>query len=52
MFARSILVTALLVAVPMAALAQEKEDAIAVPVLRAQVMVESDVVLILSLIHI
>jgi flagella basal body P-ring formation protein FlgA len=46
MFARSILVTALLVAAPMAALAQEKEDTIAVPVLRAQVMVESDVVLI------
>jgi len=46
MLARSILVTALLVAAPQAALAQEKEDTIAVPVLRAQVMVESDVVLI------
>jgi flagellar basal body P-ring formation protein FlgA len=46
MFARSIFVTALLAAAPMAALAQEKEDAIAGPVLRAQVMVESDVVLI------
>ena len=46
MFARSILVTALLVAAPVAGFAQEKEDTITVPVLRAQVMVERDVVLI------
>jgi flagellar basal body P-ring formation protein FlgA len=44
MFARSILVAALLVAAPMAAFAQEKEDPIAAPVLRAQVTVESDIV--------
>jgi flagellar basal body P-ring formation protein FlgA len=44
MFVRSMLVTALLVAAPSLALAQEKEDAIAVPVLRAQVTVESDIV--------
>lgn len=44
MFARSILVTALLVAAPAAAFAQQKEDSIAVPVLRAQVTVESDIV--------
>ena len=40
---RSMLVAVLLVAAPSAALAQEK-DAIAVPVLRAEVTVESDVV--------
>jgi flagellar basal body P-ring formation protein FlgA len=44
MFARSILIAALFVAAPAAALAQETEDAIAVPVLRAQVTVESDIV--------
>jgi len=44
MFVRSMLVTALLVAAPSAALAQESEDAIAVPTLRAQVTVEGDVV--------
>lgn len=44
MIARSILVTALLFAAPSAALAQEKDDAIAPPVLHAQVTVESDVV--------
>src|SRR5579872_5572422 len=43
MFARFLL-TALLVAAPALALAQEKDDAIAVPVLRAQVTVESDIV--------
>src|SRR5271167_1151017 len=46
MFARSILVAALLAAAPAVALAQEKEDPIAAPVLRAQVTVERDVVLI------
>jgi flagella basal body P-ring formation protein FlgA len=44
MIVRSILVAALLAAVPTVACAQEKEDAIAVPMLRAQVTVESDVV--------
>jgi flagella basal body P-ring formation protein FlgA len=44
MLARSILVTALLVAASSAAYAQQKDDAIASPVLRAQVTVESDVV--------
>ena len=44
MFARSILFAALLVAAPTAAVAQEKEEPIAVPVLRAQVTVESDIV--------
>src|SRR5580693_7471268 len=44
MFVRSMLVTALLVTAPSAALAQESEDAIAVPTLRAQVTVEGDVV--------
>ena len=44
MIVRSMLVTALLVAAPSAALAQEKDDAIATPVLRAQVTVESDIV--------
>jgi flagellar basal body P-ring formation protein FlgA len=44
MIVRSILVTALLVAAPSAARAQDKEDTIAAPVLRAQVTVEGDVV--------
>jgi flagella basal body P-ring formation protein FlgA len=44
MFIRSMLVTALLAAVPTLAFAQETEDAIATPVLRAQVTVESDIV--------
>jgi flagella basal body P-ring formation protein FlgA len=44
MIVRSILVTALLLAAPSAAYAQDKDDAIASPVLRAQVTVESDVV--------
>jgi flagella basal body P-ring formation protein FlgA len=44
MFVRSILVTALLLAAPAAARAQEKEDAVATPVLRGQVTVESDIV--------
>ncbi len=44
MMVRSILVAALLLAAPAAAWAQEKEDTIAAPVLRAQVTVESDVV--------
>jgi flagella basal body P-ring formation protein FlgA len=45
MLARSILIAALLAAVlPAAAVAQEKEDTVAVPVLRAQVTVESDIV--------
>jgi flagella basal body P-ring formation protein FlgA len=44
MFVRSMLVTALLVATSSAALAQENEDTIAAPVLRAQVTVESDIV--------
>ncbi|MGA2996946.1 flagellar basal body P-ring formation chaperone FlgA [Bradyrhizobium sp.] len=44
MFVRSMLVAALLVVAPSAALAQENEDVIATPVLRAQVTVESDIV--------
>jgi len=44
MFVRSMLVAALLVVAPSAALAQENEDAITGPVLRAQVTVEGDVV--------
>jgi len=44
MLARSILVTALLVAAHSAAHAQAKDDTIAAPVLRAQVTVESDIV--------
>src|ERR1700722_2958380 len=44
MIVRSILVAALFLAAPSAALAQEKDDAIAAPVLRAQVTVESDIV--------
>src|ERR1700728_5302056 len=44
MFVRSMLVVALLVVAPSAALAQENEDVIAAPVLRAQVTVEGDVV--------
>ena len=44
MLVRSLLVTALLIAAPSAAFPQEKEDAIAAPVLRAQVTVESDIV--------
>jgi flagella basal body P-ring formation protein FlgA len=44
MIVRSILVAALLLAAPSAALAQEKDDVIAAPVLRAQVTVESDIV--------
>src|ERR1700733_1306844 len=44
MIVRSILVAALLLAAPSTALAQEKDDAIAAPVLRAQVTVESDIV--------
>jgi flagella basal body P-ring formation protein FlgA len=44
MFVRSILVTALLVATSAVACAQEKDDAIAGPVLRAQVTVEGDIV--------
>jgi flagella basal body P-ring formation protein FlgA len=44
MFVRSMLVAALLVVAPSAALAQENEDVIATPVLRAQVTVEGDVV--------
>src|SRR5579871_5406087 len=44
MIVRSILAAALLVAAPSAACAQEKDDAIAGPVLRAQVTVESDIV--------
>jgi len=44
MISRSILIAALLVAAPSAAFAQEKEDAVMVPVLRAQVTVESDIV--------
>jgi flagella basal body P-ring formation protein FlgA len=46
MFARSLLVTALLALASSSAFAQEKEDTIAVPVLRAQVTVEREVVLI------
>ena len=44
MIVRSMLATALLIAVSSAAVAQEKEDVIATPVLRAQVTVENDVV--------
>ena len=44
MIVRSILVATLILAAPSAALAQEKDDAIAAPVLRAQVTVESDIV--------
>jgi flagellar basal body P-ring formation protein FlgA len=44
MFVRSMLVAALLVVAPSATLAQENEDVIATPVLRAQVTVESDIV--------
>src|SRR5579863_3595422 len=44
MMFRSVLVTALFIAAPSAAIAQEKEDTIAVPALRAQVTVESDIV--------
>src|SRR3984957_5756713 len=44
MMFRSVLVTALLVAASSAAIAEEKEETIAVPVLRAQVTVESDIV--------
>jgi flagella basal body P-ring formation protein FlgA len=44
MMFRSVLVTALLVAASSAAIAEENEDTIAVPVLRAQVTVESDIV--------
>jgi flagellar basal body P-ring formation protein FlgA len=44
MFVRSMLAAALLVTAPSAALAQESEDTIAAPMLRAQVTVESDVV--------
>jgi flagellar basal body P-ring formation protein FlgA len=44
MFVRSMLLAALLVVAPSAALAQENEDVIAAPVLRAQVTVEGDVV--------
>ena len=41
---RSMLITALLVATPSLAFAQEQEDTIAPPALRAQVTVESDIV--------
>ena len=44
MFVRSMLAAALLVTAPSAALAQESEDTIAAPTLRAQVTVEGDVV--------
>ena len=44
MFVRSMLAAALLVTAPSAALAQESEDTIAAPMLRAQVTVEGDVV--------
>jgi flagella basal body P-ring formation protein FlgA len=44
MLARSILLVALLVAAPSAAYAQDKDDTIAAPVLRAQVTVEGDIV--------
>ena len=44
MLARSILLIALLVAAPSAAYAQDKDDTIAAPVLRAQVTVEGDIV--------
>src|SRR6202012_5890891 len=44
MLVRSMLAAALLVTAPSAARAQEKEDTIAAPVLRAQVTVESDIV--------
>jgi flagellar basal body P-ring formation protein FlgA len=41
---RTFLIAVLLAAVPLAAVAQEKDDTILVPVLRAQVTVESDIV--------
>ena len=41
---RPLLLTALLLAASSAAIAEEKEDTIASPVLRAQVTVESDIV--------
>jgi flagella basal body P-ring formation protein FlgA len=41
---RTILIAALLAAAPLAAVAQEKDDTILVPMLRAQVTVESDIV--------
>src|ERR1700722_10845508 len=44
MFVRSMLVAAVLIVAPSAALAQENEDVIATPVLRAQVTVEGDIV--------
>src|SRR5579863_2887001 len=44
MMFRSLLVTALLVAASSAAIAEEKDDTIAAPVLRAQVTVEGDIV--------
>jgi flagellar basal body P-ring formation protein FlgA len=44
MIVRSMLVIAALIAVSSAAAAQEKDDAIATPVLRAQVTVENDIV--------
>ena len=44
MLARSILLIVLLVAAPSAAFAQDKDGAIAAPVLRAQVTVEGDIV--------
>ena len=44
MFVRSMLAATLLVMAPSAALAQENEDVIATPVLRAQVTVEGDIV--------
>src|SRR5579871_1470853 len=44
MIVRSILVTALLLAAPSVARAQDREDTIAAPVLRAKVTVEGDVV--------
>ncbi len=44
MLVRSILLVALLVAAPLAAYAQDKDDVIAAPVLRAQVTVEGDIV--------
>ena len=44
MMFRSVLVAALLVAASSAAIAEEKDDTIATPVLRAQVTVEGDIV--------
>src|ERR1700744_4638590 len=44
MMFRRLLFTALLIAAPSAAIAEEKEDIITAPVLRAQVTVESDIV--------